>query len=37
MIAGGVAAERHLALFRRAKIEVVGQDTDWGPILARLP
>lgn len=37
MIAGGVAAKRHLALFRRAKIEVVGQDTDWGPILARLP
>ena len=37
MIAGGVAAEGHLALFRRAKIEVVGQDTDWGPILARLP
>jgi len=31
-----VAAERHQSLFRRAKMEVVGQDTDWRPVLARL-
>ena len=36
LIAGGVAAERHRALFRRAKMEVVGQDADWKPILDRL-
>ena len=36
LIAGGVAAERHRALFRRAKMEVVGQSDDWKPILDRL-
>ena len=36
IIAGGVAAERHQSLFRRAKMEVVGQDADWRPVLARL-
>jgi DNA-binding transcriptional MerR regulator len=36
LIAGGLAAERHRALFRRAKIDVVGQDDDWAPILDRL-
>lgn len=36
VIAGGVAAERHQALFRRAKIEVVGQDADWRTVLRRL-
>jgi DNA-binding transcriptional MerR regulator len=36
LIAGGVAAERHRALFRRAKMDVVGQDADWKPILDRL-
>lgn len=36
IIAGGVAAERHLASFKRAKITVVGEDADWARILARL-
>lgn len=36
VIAGGIAAEHHHALFRRAKIEVVRQDNDWRPVLARL-
>jgi methanogenic corrinoid protein MtbC1 len=36
VIAGGGAAERHRALFRRAKMAVVGQEADWKPILDRL-
>jgi DNA-binding transcriptional MerR regulator len=36
IIAGGVAAERHQALFRRSRIEVVGQNADWTPLLTRL-
>jgi DNA-binding transcriptional MerR regulator len=36
IIAGGIAAERHRALFRRAKMDVVGQGDDWTPILDRL-
>jgi len=35
LIAGGVAAEQHQALFRRAKIEVVGRDVDWKAVLGR--
>ena len=36
IIAGGIAAVRHRTLFRRAKIDIVGQEADWKPILDRL-
>lgn len=33
IVAGGVAAERHRALFRRARIAVVADDADWKAVL----
>jgi DNA-binding transcriptional MerR regulator len=36
IIAGGVAAERHHKLFRRAKIDVVAEDADWRAVVGRL-